>query len=298
MNFLRNLLAAILGSLIALGIVFFMFMVFISLLNVEEVITVKDQSILKLQTPYPIKDYSGVDNSAPFAGVFSKEQGLDDILHAIEVAKTDDKIKGISISSNYLMAGIAQTQALRTTLEDFKENGKFIYAYGDFYTQKDYYLASVADSIFLNPVGIMDFKGLAAEVLYFKDFQDKTGVKMEVVRHGKYKSAVEPFLANEMSEDNRTQIKELISSIWNTFVGEISESRDLTVADINHIADTLGARNPEFAKKSGLIDEVLFFDQYEQQLKLATSMKKEDDLNLYKPYRLCQCQKGEEFEKG
>ncbi len=173
------------GTLIALGIVFFMFMIFISLLNVEETITVKDQSILELQTPYPIKDYSGVDDSAPFGGFFSKEQGLDDILHAIEVAKEDDKIEGISINSNYLMAGIAQTQALRAALEDFKESGKFIYAYGDSTRKKTTILASVADSMFLNPVGIMDFKGLSAEVLYFKDLQEKSGVKMEVVRHGK-----------------------------------------------------------------------------------------------------------------
>ncbi|MGB5236350.1 MAG: signal peptide peptidase SppA [Flavobacteriaceae bacterium] len=298
MNFLRNLLAAILGSLIALGIVFFMFMIFISLLNVEEVITVKDQSVLKLQTPYPIKDYSGVDNSAPFAGVFSREQGLDDILHAIEVAKNDDKIKGISISSNFLLAGIAQTQALRTALEDFKEGGKFIYAYGDFYTQKDYYLASVADSIFLNPVGIMDFRGLSAEVLYFKDFQEKTGVKMEVVRHGKYKSAVEPFLESEMSEDNRTQIKELIGSIWNTVVEEISESRDLTTANINQIADTLGARNPIFAQKSGLIDEVLYFDEYEVQLKSATGIEKDDDLNYVSLVDYADAKKSKKLRKG
>lgn len=298
MNFLRNLLAAILGSLIALGIVFFMFMIFISLLNVEEVITVEDQSILELKTPYPIKDYSGVDNSAPFSGFGSKEQGLDDILHAIKVAKEDDKIEGISINSNYLMAGIAQTQAIRAALEDFKESEKFIYSYGDFYTQKDYYLASVADSIYLNPVGIMDFKGLAAEVLYFKDLQEKTGVKMEVVRHGKYKSAVEPFLANEMSEENRTQIKELISSIWNTVVEEISESRDLSAVSINQIADTLGARNPDFAQKSGLIDEVLYFDQYEEHLKLAADIEETDELNYISLTDYASAKKGKKLRKG
>ncbi|MEN8789732.1 MAG: signal peptide peptidase SppA [Flavobacteriaceae bacterium] len=298
MNFLRNLLAAILGSLIALGIVFFMFMIFISLLNVEEAITVKDHSILELKTPYPIKDYSGVDNSAPFAGLFSKEQGLDDILHAIAVAKEDDKIEGISINSNYLMAGIAQTQAIRAALENFKESGKFIYAYGDFYTQKDYYLASVADSIYLNPVGIMDFKGLSAEVLYFKDLQEKTGVKMEVVRHGKYKSAVEPFLSNEMSEENRSQIKELIGSIWNTVVEEISESRDLSTASINQIADTLGARNPEYAQKNGLIDEVLYFDQYEEHLKSATDRGEKDELNYISLTKYAEAKKGKKLRKG
>ena len=145
--------------------------------------------------------------------------------------------------------------------------------------QKDYYLASVADSIFLNPVGAMDFKGLAAEVLFFKDLQDKTGVKMEVVRHGKYKSAVEPFLSNEMSEDNRTQIKELLSSIWNTIVSEIAIDRSMSEQDINIIADTLGGRKPEYAKASGLLDDIVYYDEYEKRLKQAIGISEDDKLN-------------------
>jgi len=298
MNFLRNLLAAILGSLIALGIVFFMFMIFVSLLGIEQGITISDKSVLQLQTPYPIKDYSGEDKTAPFAGLFSQEQGLDDILHAIEVAQEDDKIEGISINSNYLMAGIAQTQALRAALQRFKESGKFIYAYGDFYTQKDYYLASVADSIFLNPVGIMDFKGLSAEVLYFKDLQEKTGVKMEVVRHGKYKSAVEPFLASEMSEENRTQIEELLNSIWNSLVSDISESRALSAENLNQIADTLGARNPELAQVSGLVDGILYFDQYEARLKSAIGTDEDEELNYISLVDYTEAKKGKKLRKG
>lgn len=298
MKFLRNLLAAILGSLIALGIVFFMFMIFISLLSVEEGITVRSNSVLEIKTPYPIKDYTGTDDSDPFMGLFSKEQGLDDILHAIALAKDDDKIKAISINSNYLMAGVAQTQALRRALEDFKESGKNVYAYGDFFAQKDYYLASVADSIFINPVGIMEFKGLAAEVLYFKDLQDKTGVKMEVVRHGKYKSAVEPFLSNEMSEENRSQIRELIGSIWNVVTGEISESRGLSLAEINNIADTLGARKPEFAMANGLIDGILYYDQYEERLKAVSGTDADDDQNYITLTDYVQVTKGKKLKKG
>ncbi len=277
MNFLRNLLAAILGSLIAFGILFFMFMIFVSLLSAEEVVTVKKNSVLELQTPYPIKDYAGMDETSPFIGFFEAEQGLDDILHAIDVAKDDDKIEGISINSNYLMAGIAQTQAIRRKLQEFKQSGKFVYAYGDFYTQKDYYLASIADSIFINPQGVMDFKGLSAEVLYFKDLQDKYGVKMEVVRHGKYKSAVEPFLSNEMSEENRTQIRELMQSIWNSVAGEIAESRDMDIEQLNRIADTLGGRKPEFAQESNLVDGMAYYDQYEASLKAATGIDPSED---------------------
>ena len=280
MNFLRNLLAAILGTLIAFGIIFFMFVFFISLVNTEETVTVKKNSVLELQMKYAITDYTGNKEGDPFDVLFEKAQGLDEILHAIKVAKEDNDIKGISINNNYISSGISSTQAIRNALADFKESGKFIYAFGDFYMQKDYYLVSVADSIFLNPVGAMDFKGLAAEVLFFKDLQDKTGVKMEVVRHGKYKSAVEPFLSNEMSEENRTQISELIGSIWNTIVSEIALDRSISEEDINVIADTLGGRKPEYAKASGLLDDVIYYDEYAKRLKQAIGIGKDDKLNV------------------
>ncbi len=280
MNFLRNLLAAILGSLIAFGVMVVMFMLFISLIaGAEDGVVIKANTILELQLQYPINDYVGNNEADPFASIFGKAQGLDEILHAIAVAKNDPDIKGISINSNFILAGLAQTQAIRKALEDFKQSGKFIYTYADFYLQKDYYLASVADSIFLNPVGGMDFKGLSSEVLFYKDLQEKTGVKMEVIRHGKYKSAVEPFLANEMSDANRTQIKELITSLWNTMVADIAVGRNISEANINIIADTLGGRLPKYAKASGLVDDLLFFDEYEGKLRSALSMDSKEEIN-------------------
>lgn len=280
MNFLRNLLAAIIGCLIAFGIMFFMFVLFVSLISgAEDGVVIKDNSVLELQMQQPINDYVGNNDADPFSSLFGKAQGLDEILHAIQVAKTDSDIKGISINNTFIMAGLAQTQAIRKALKDFKDSGKFIYTYADFYMQKDYYLVSVADSIFLNPVGGMDFKGLSTEVLFYKDLQDKSGVKMEVIRHGKYKSAVEPFLANEMSDANRTQIKELISSLWDTMVADISEGRNIAMENVNNIADTLGGRSPKYAKASGLIDDVLFFDQYEAKLRTAISIGPEDKIN-------------------
>jgi len=278
MNFLRNLLAAILGTLVAFGMLFFMFLIFISLANTEEGVVVKNNSILEFQTKYPINDYTGTTAADPFAGIFEQAQGLDEILNAIAVAKTDDRIKGISINSNFILAGISQTEAIRNALQEFKSSGKFVYAYGDIFLQKDYYLASVADSIFMNPVGSLDFKGLAAEVLYYKRLQEKTGVKMEVIRHGKYKSAVEPYLENEMSDDNRTQIKELLSSIWGSIVEDIAIDRNLETTDLNIIADTLGGRNPLYAEASGLIDAVLYLDEYEGLLKQASGIGDDDDL--------------------
>jgi len=278
-KFLRNLLAAVIGCLIAFGILFLMFLIFVSLANVKDSVEVKKNSVLELRMKYPVSDYTGNNEADPFAGFFEKSQGLDEILHAIQVAKDDDDISGISINSNFIMAGMAQTQAIRKALENFKTNGKFVYAYGDFYFQKDYYLASVADSIFLNPVGAMDFKGLSAEVLYYKELQEKTGIKVEVIRHGKYKSAVEPYLSNEMSDANRTQIKELIGSLWNSMVEDISAGRNISNGDLNQIADTLGGRNPEYAKASGLIDDMLYYDEYETLLKEASGTSAEDDQN-------------------
>lgn len=286
MKFLRNLLAAIIGCLVAFGILFIMFFIFASIVgNAEDAVSIKKNSILELQFQQPISDYVGDNALDPFAGAFFEQsQGLDEILHAITVAKDDDDIKGISINNNFIIAGLAQTQAIRKALKDFKESGKFIYTYGDFYMQKDYYLASVADSIFLNPVGALDFRGLSSEVLFFKDLQEKSGIKMEVIRHGKYKSAVEPFIANEMSEANRTQIKELISSLWNSMVDDIAEGRSIRPENLNTIADTLGGRSPEFAKTSGLIDDVIFYDEYEKKLMNAVDSTSDKDFNIVSLY--------------
>lgn len=281
MNFLRNLLAAIIGCLIAFGILFVMLMLFVSLIgNAEDSVVVGKNSVLELKLQQPINDYVGSDDSDPFSSFMGQAKGLDEILHAIQVAENDENINGISINNSFIMAGMAQTQAIRKALKDFKDSGKFIYTFADFYMQKDYYLASVADSIFLNPVGGIDFKGLSTEILFYKDLQEKTGVKMEVIRHGKYKSAVEPFLANEMSDANRTQIKELLGSIWNSMVIEISDGRSLSELELNTIADTLGGRTPQLAKASGLIDDLLFYDEYEAKLKNALALQNDDELNI------------------
>ncbi|WP_396590614.1 signal peptide peptidase SppA [Allomuricauda sp. R78024] len=280
MNFLRNLLAAILGCLVAFGILMGMFFIFVALIgNAEDGVVVKDNTVLELSFTEPIKDYVGKDETDPFAGLWDDEVGLDDILHTIKVAKADDKIKGISLTTSFVQAGLAQVQEIRKALLDFKSSEKFIYAHSDFYTQKDYYLATVADELYLNPVGAMDFKGLATEVLYFKDLQEKTGVKMEVIRHGKYKSAVEPYLANKMSPENRTQIQELITSIWDVMLGEIGTSRGMSGQRLNMIADTLGGRTPEYAVKSGLIDGKVYFDEYEVLLKNRMGMDENGELN-------------------
>ncbi|WP_435255507.1 signal peptide peptidase SppA [Tenacibaculum sp. A30] len=268
MKFLRNLLASVLGFFIALFLLFVFFFAIATIVGAEEQIVVKSNSVLELDLSTPIKDYAPKeDNPIAEALELNEERlALNKIINAIENAKTDDKIKGISIKTTFINAGIAQTQAIRNKLEEFKESGKFIYAYNDIYTQKNYYLSSVADSLFLNPVGAIDFRGLSTEILYFKDFEDKYGIKMEVVRHGKYKSAVEPFLENKMSDANREQTTSFLKSIWSEITEDISNSRNISIEELNNIADNSNGRNAEIALKNKLIDASIYEDEYQEKL--------------------------------
>lgn len=282
MKFLRNLLAAILGTLIALGLLFFIFVGIASVLSQKEKIIVKNQSVLSIKLNKQVKDYAPKSND-PLAQILNlpnKNLGLNKILNAIENAKDDPKIKGISIGGVGVKAGISQLREIRKKLEEFKETGKFVTAYAEFYTQKHYYLSSVADTVYLNPMGEVDFKGLSSEVIYLKKLQEKTGVKMEVIRHGKYKSAVEPFLEDKMSDANKEQIKSFLGSIWEQMLTDIGASRNLTEEKLNHIADELKGRNPKLAKENSLIDHVVYKDKYIEKLKLATGKTEDEELNV------------------
>lgn len=282
MNFLKNVLSTVIGLFVFLFVLFFGFIIIAALFgnNDSKTVVVKDNSVIELNLEEVTNDYGGKFLYEDFSFLNGeKTDGLSDILNAIDAAKTDDKIKGISILNNISMLGMAQSKALRDKLEDFKKTGKFVVAYANAYTQKEYYLNSVADTIYLNPVGEMDFKGLSSEVMFYKDFQEKTGVKMEVIRHGKYKSAVEPYLANEMSEANREQISALLNSVWNSVVTDISKSRKISVEHLNEIANGLLARTPEMAKSEKLIDKIAYEDEYHNAIRKALKVKKDEDYN-------------------
>jgi protease-4 len=279
MKFLRNLLATILGVFIAIGIMFFILIGIGSSISSSEKVVVKSNSVLELDFGNVVKDDYSVTN--PFEGLIggdSDVMSLHQIIAAIENAKTDDNIKGISISNTDINAGIAQIQAVRDKLVDFKESGKFITAFSDFYSQRNYYLSSVADTMYINPTGSVDLKGLGAEILFYKDFEDKYGIKMEVIRHGKYKSAVEPFIANKMSDANREQMTELLMSIWSKFKGDIATSRGMSVEEIDKIADNLLGRNADLAMQNNLINGSKYEDEYDALLK--TKLGVEDDKKI------------------
>lgn len=204
----------------------------------------------------------------PFAGMFGnklmdEELGLDDILRAIKNAKENEKVKGIYMEAgSFSGATPAQLQEIRQALVDFKTSEKFIVAYGDQYTQGSYYLCSVADSIVINPEGMLDWKGLAMQTTYYKDLMDKLGVKMEIFKVGTYKSAVEPYFLTEMSEANREQITVFSSEIWNQMLNEVSKSRKMTAEQLNQLADSaLTFQEATLYKKVKLVDKLAYSDE-------------------------------------
>ncbi|WP_430410269.1 signal peptide peptidase SppA [Kordia sp.] len=286
MNFIKRVLSTIVGIGIFFVICFFMLILLISLSggSDSDMVVVKSNTVLELNLDRPINDYAGTFDYGELT-FFPNEpsyDGLFNIIDAIQYAKNDAKIKGISIKNNSIRAGMTQTKAIRDALVDFKESGKFIVAYGDYISQKDYYLNSVADTIYVNPVGALDFKGLAMERMYYKDFQEKYGVKMEVIRHGKYKSAVEGYLNQEMSEANREQISVFLQSIWDEMRKEIGESRNISSDELNTLADELAGRNPKLALASKLIDKVGYEDEYEAGIQKA--MGQNSDVNRIEIY--------------
>lgn len=280
MKFLGNVIATVIGIFVFIMLFFFGIILIGTIFGGDESVSVKSDSVIELNLKNIQNDYAGKFKD-PWVTKFSGQNGigLTDVINAIEAAKTDDKIKGISILNDESSLGLAQYKDLRKALESFKKSGKFVWAYANTYSQKEYYLNSVANTIYINPVGDFDFKGLSSEVMFFKDFQEKSGIHMEVIRHGKYKSAVEPFLENKMSEANREQITALLNSLWSTVVTDISNSRKIPVAKLNEIADGLSARTPEMAKAQRLVDIVAYEDVYHNAIKKQLKVTGDDDYN-------------------
>lgn len=280
MKFLGNVLATVIG-LFVFCLVFFFGIIIIGAIagGNEDTVKVEENAVIELDLSKVSLDYAGKTSYKDFNYFEADHDGVTDILNAIEVAKNDDKIKGISILNNQSQLGLAQMKSVRDKLEEFKKTGKFVYAYANYYSQGEYYLNSVANKVYLNPVGEVDFKGLSAEILYLKELQEKSGVKFEVIRHGKYKSAVEPYLAQEMSPENREQMTVLLQSIWNTIVTDIAKSRKLTVAQLDAIANTLGARTPELALANKLVDQIAYEDEYHDAIRNILKVDKKEKYN-------------------
>src|SRR5690554_4752798 len=282
MNFIKNVLATLVGIILFCMMSFFILLivgVMASAGSSSKGKSTKNNSIIKLDLERVSNDYGGSIYIEDFDYKETNHDGLINVLQAIDYAKTDAKIKGISIENNLSFLGLTQRKSLIEKLDEFKKTGKFVVAYADNYSQGAYYLASIADTVYLNPIGSVDFKGLASEILYMKDLQEKTGVEMEVIRHGKYKSAVEPFLQQTMSDENREQMTVLLNSIWDTFAGVISENRKISLEALNDIATNLNGRNATLALENKLIDKIAYLDEYHNGIRKALELKLDDKIN-------------------
>lgn len=280
MRFLGNVLSTIIGLFVFFMIIFFgIFFIAAVFGGDSDAIVVEKNSVIELDLSKVTNDYGGKFNIKDFDYFEVNHDGLSDVINAIKAAKSDSNIKGISILNDDSSLGMAQIKALRDALIDFKKSGKFVMAYANNYSQREYYLNSVANTMYLNPVGNLEFKGLSTEILFFKDFQEKYGIKMEVIRHGKYKSAVEPFLENKLSEANKEQLTALLNSLWGSVITDISKSRNIPAAKLNEIANGLLARTPEMAKSNNLIDKIAYEDVYHDDIRKALKVKKDEDYN-------------------
>ena len=282
MNFIKNVFATIVGLFLFVLLSFF-FLIGLGAIvgSGEDEIKVKENSVIQLDLAKINFDYAGkYVSDSPFSNLFfgKDKVGFIEVLKAIDAAKTDHKIKGITLVNNVSNLGLAQSKELRDKLEDFKKSKKFVMAYATIFSQKEYYISSVADAIYLNPSGEMEFKGLGTEMLFYKNFQDQTGFKMEIIRHGKFKSAVEPFLAQEISKENREQVTVLLQSVWDNIVSDIAKNRNVSVTQLNAIATDLLARTPEMALQQKLIDKVAYEDEFNAALKNKLKVAKDDEI--------------------
>ncbi|MCG3167189.1 MAG: Protease 4 [Bacteroidia bacterium] len=273
-QFFKFMFASMLGVFLAffLGIIvlFGMIAALISSADSKKEVKVEPNSVLHINFEAQINDRSSNNPFENFDfGSMSGKQGigLNDILENIEKAKTDENIKGIYIDLQTVPAGIATIEEIRNKLIEFKESKKFIVAYSEVYTQGAYYLASVADEVWLNPEGLIEFKGLGAQVMFFKGLLEKLEVEPQVIRYGKFKSAIEPFILDKMSEANREQTMKYMGSIWDHIVKGIAESRKLTPEQLNLIADSALVQNAKDAVEQKLADKLYYKDQVLDDLK-------------------------------
>lgn len=280
-SFLKYMLATIVGVLIT-GLLFFLISMGIigaMVSKKQKPVDIKANSVLHMELNHAILDRSPKSpfSNFNFMGLQpEKTMGLNDILANIEKAKKDDEIEGIYMDLSGIPAGMATIEEIRKALLDFKDSNKFVISYSDNFTQTSYYLASVSDYVYMNPEGRLNLTGLSSEILFFKETLDKLGVEPQIIRHGKFKSAIEPFTKNKMSPENREQVKAYMGSLWNKMDGGISEARSIEEDEINKIVNELTLKTSKAAVDNGFIDELKYKDQILEQLKDSSGLEKDD----------------------
>lgn len=280
-DFIKNVLATMVGMFgffIVMGVIGMMSIIgMIASGNAAQ--NVEKNSVFVLNLSGTISEQGSENPLSMFTGDNSLNSGLNDILSSIKKAKTNDDIKGIYIEAGALAANYATLQEIRNALADFRKSGKWIVAYGDFYTQGAYYVASVADKVYINPKGIVDWHGIGAQTMFYKDFMAKFGVKWEVVKVGTFKSATETFTEEKMSDANRLQTQTFIDGTWRNVCDAVSKSRGISVDSLNSYADSyLALQATETLVKAKMVDGMMYGDQVKDAVKKMMKLEKDDDI--------------------
>ena len=297
-QFWLNVLATFIGIMAvgAFSCIMFFVMLIAVLASGEDTPTVSDNSVLKISLSGSITDQAPADN--PIASIFgsngaTEAQGLDVLISAIQVAKDNNNIKGIYIEGGALQSDYATNEELRRALLDFKKSKKWIIAYADSYTQGAYYIASVADKVFLNPSGLLDWHGIAHQSTFYTGLMEKLGVKAQVFKVGTFKSAVEPFTLKQMSEANRLQMSVLIGGLWKDICASVGASRNISSDSLNAYADRyLALADAQDYKKLKMVDELTYIDQVREQL----HERVRDDFSMIDPGTLAALEQPQDAE--
>ncbi len=292
-QFFKTVFASALGFVVAGTILLVIFFIGIagvvasleSLGKQDKVVKVEDHSILHIKLDRQIVDRAANDpfsklNVGPFKG--AGQNGLESILKSIDNAAYDEDIDGVFLDLTSFRGGMGTLEEIRNELLAFKDAGKWIVAYSEGYSQAAYYLATAADEVYLNPLGEIDFKGLSAEVMFFKGMLEKLDIDVQIVRgsNNKFKSAVEPFMYEKMSDANRRQTAQLLTSVWGRMVSGVSNERAISVAELNILADSLVGNQAEEALSNNLVDGLKYRNEVIDLLKLKTDIAEEDELEL------------------
>ncbi len=288
MSFLKSFFASCLGTFVALGLLLLFVIFLIGSFSQEKTVVIGDNSVLHLRLEMPISEMELDDPLADlFPAAAEQTLGLLRIKEVIRYAKTDSKIKGIYLNTSRLMTGIASLQELRDAIIDFRQSGKWVIAYADYYTEGAYYLATAADKIYMYPEGEVEFNGLATEVMFFKKMFDKLEINPQVFRVGDFKSAVEPYLRESLSDENKLQLNSMLGSIYGNMLQDIAEAREIPYEKLKEISDKMLVRDPQGAVSYGLIDSLFYDDKMKDVLRAKLNLDKDERVPLvrYSQYK-------------
>ncbi|MBK6994324.1 MAG: signal peptide peptidase SppA [Lewinellaceae bacterium] len=282
-QFFKFLFASCLGTALALGLLLFIGIGWIASMagsaSKKEKVNISANTVLELDFKKSIPEKTNNLPMDPFDFNQKDVLGLSDIVSTIQRAKEDPDIKGIYLNAPIVMIGKASSATLRNALADFRSSGKFIVSYATYYTQGAYYLASVADSVMMSPQGVVDFRGYSSTITYYKGLLDKLDVQMRIFYCGKYKSATEPFRADKMSEENRLQIREYITPLYDIFIKDVAQSRNIAETELRQIAERYDGFSAEKARQSRLIDRFAYEDEVFSMIKTRIGLSEKEKLN-------------------